>query len=161
MSYSSHSRSLRSGRHSVDFQPYLVTSVTEDRRPWFSEFWTACVCARALTNPRLWPDANLLAWVLMPDHFHLLVVLGPDASLARRMKSVKSVTSLEVGRVVGTKGIWQHGYHEHALRTSESVRDAARYLVANPVRAGLVDSVADYSFWDAVWVGGGGNPLEP
>jgi REP element-mobilizing transposase RayT len=103
----------------------------------------------------------LLAWVLMPDHFHLLVELGPGAHLATLMKSLKSVTALEVGRVIGRKGIWQHGFHDHALRRSEDLRNAARYIVANPVRAGIVGSVARYPFWDAAWVGGGCQPLDP
>jgi putative transposase len=48
--------------------------------------------------------------------------------------------------------IWQDGFHDHALRKEEAVIDAARYIVANPLRAGLVGSVKDYSHWDAIWL---------
>jgi len=102
-----------------------------------------------------------MAWVLMPDHFHLLVELGAGTSLAGLMRRLKSVTSLAVGRSTGIRGVWQAGYHDHALRSCESVRAAARYLVANPVRAGLVRSVNDYPFWDAIWVGEGREALDP
>jgi REP element-mobilizing transposase RayT len=114
-----------------------------------------------MTQPRLWHDATLLAWVLMPDHAHLLVVLGHGGRLPTLMKRIKNVTALEIGRVTGRSTAWQHGYHDHALREDESLRAAARYVVANPVRAGLVASVADYPFWDAAWVCGGGRALDP
>ena len=161
MNFAAHSRSLRIGRCSVENQTYLLTSVTANRAPVFADFWVGCACARALTHPTLWTSSKLLAWVLMPDHFHLLVELGPASTLAGMMKSLKSLSALEVGRATGVKGVWQRGYHDHALRTSEGVRGAARYLVANPIRAGLVDSVANYPFWDAVWVGEGCRALDP
>ena len=55
--------------------------------------------------------------------------------------------------------VWARGYHDHALRQGEGVREAARYVVGNPIRAGLVDRVADYPFWDATWVSGDASPL--
>ncbi|MNN75503.1 hypothetical protein D3C81_1918110 [compost metagenome] len=51
-----------------------------------------------------------------------------------------------------TGKVWQSGYHDHALRRDEDLKAAARYLVANPLRAGLVKSVRDYPFWNAVWL---------
>ena len=52
-----------------------------------------------------------------------------------------------------TGALWARAYHEHLLRGDDDVKGAARYLVANPVRAGLVKRVGDYPFWDAVWIG--------
>jgi REP element-mobilizing transposase RayT len=48
--------------------------------------------------------------------------------------------------------IWQDGYHDHALRSEENLQDAARYIVMNPVRAGLVESIREYPLWDAKWL---------
>ncbi len=48
--------------------------------------------------------------------------------------------------------MWQKGFHDHAIREEEDLRAVARYVVANPVRAGLVQSVRDYPHWDARWV---------
>ena len=156
-----HSRALRKGRCSIDGQIYLLTSVTRGRARLFDDFWLACLFCRVMTQPCLWYDARLLAWVLMPDHFHLVAQLEPGGNLPKLMKRIKNVTSLELGRATNSRGIWQDGYHDHALRAEESVRDAARYVVANPVRAGLVASVADYSFWGAIWLEGGGEALDP
>ncbi|WP_155312116.1 transposase [Desulfosarcina ovata] len=47
--------------------------------------------------------------------------------------------------------LWARAYHDHALRSDEDLKTVARYIIGNPVRAGLVERVGDYSFWDAVW----------
>ena len=66
---------------------------------------------------------------------------------------VKSVSAHALNRQLESRGpIWQKVFHDHALRREEDIRRAARYIFANPVRAGLVESVRDFSHWDAVWV---------
>ena len=121
--------------------------------PHFADADVALCAARAMEDARLWTDARLLAWVLMPDHWHGLIELGAKDDLAGLVQRLKAntarcvrVTHPAIGRV------WEKGYHDHALRTEESLAEAARYLVMNPVRAGLVGRVGDYPFWDAVWV---------
>jgi len=47
--------------------------------------------------------------------------------------------------------VWQEGFHDHALRREEDLQATARYIIGNPVRAGLVPSVRDYPHWDAIW----------
>ncbi len=48
--------------------------------------------------------------------------------------------------------VWQKGYHDRAVRREEDLRHIARYIVANPLRAGLVRKVGDYPLWDAIWL---------
>jgi hypothetical protein len=48
--------------------------------------------------------------------------------------------------------VWQTSFHDHALRREEDVLSVARFVVANPLRAGLVKSLRDYPHWDAVWL---------
>jgi REP element-mobilizing transposase RayT len=88
----------------------------------------------------------------MPDHFHWLLELR-DCSLASLMRAVKSRAAVALNRQFGRQGqVWQPGYHDRGLRREEDLKAAARYIVANPVRAGLVERVGDYPLWDAVWV---------
>ncbi|MBB4592801.1 hypothetical protein FHR61_000481 [Xanthomonas arboricola] len=53
-------------------------------------------------------------------------------------------------------GIAQRGlgarHHDRALRKDDDLRIVARYLIANPLRAGMVERVGDYPFWDAIWL---------
>ena len=95
-----------------------------------------------------------MAWVLMPDHGHWLVQVGDGDHLASIMNRIKSATARAYNEQRGRTGaLWARAYHEHLLRGDDDVKGAARYLVANPVRAGLVKRVGDYPFWDAVWIG--------
>jgi REP element-mobilizing transposase RayT len=54
----------------------------------------------------------------------------------------------------GVTGVpmWQHGFHDQALRREEDLAAMARYVVRNPVRAGLVKKTGDYPHWDAIWL---------
>jgi REP element-mobilizing transposase RayT len=149
-----HSRDLRSGRRSIPNQIYLVTTTTNDRHPLFSEFFLAAHACRSLAEASLWRDSRLLAWVLMPDHWHALVELGQSESLSRLLGRVKAVSAIAINRHRGDRGaVWQPGFHDRALRYDESLVNAARYLIANPLRAGLVARPGDYPHWDMAWTG--------
>lgn len=93
------------------------------------------------------------AFVVMPDHLHWLVELREIRPLSGVVHSVKSFSALRINSRLQRQGpVWQSGFHDHALRREENVREAARYVVMNPVRAGLVRSVREYSLWDACWI---------
>lgn len=146
------SQALRIGRFSQRHGVYLATTVTWQRIPWFQDHDLACIMCRSLGNARISSDATLLCWVVMPDHLHLLLQL--DASpLAAVINRLKSYSARTLNRAIGRSGrFWDHGFHDHALRREEAMVDVARYIVANPVRAGLVRRCGDYPYWDAVWV---------
>ena len=93
----------------------------------------------------------------MPDHVHWLIKLGSQ-SLQNLMRDVKSYSGFHLKQQIQQQSgatpvvIWQKGYHDHALRREECVQDVARYVVMNPVRAGIVQSVREYPLWDAQWL---------
>ena len=96
--------------------------------------------------------ATSLAWVVMPDHFHWLISLD-KGSLDELMCRTKSLSTRAINQSTGQTGCrWQQGYHDHALRRDEDIKQMARYVIANPLRAGLVQRVGDYPLWDAIWV---------
>ena len=147
MEHSPHSRNLRRGRFSQAGQIYLLTLVSLDRSPVFAEFGAARSVVQALHEPSVVSAAETLAFVVMPDHVHWLTQLKDGASLAGVVRCFKARVSILLGARV-----WQRGFHDHALRTDEDVAGVARYIVANPVRAGLVRRVGNYAHWDAVWL---------
>jgi putative transposase len=91
--------------------------------------------------------ADTLAFVVMPDHLHWLMQLGEGIDLPQCMGGVKSISARQLGTP-----LWQKGFHDHAVRKEEDLPALARYVVANPVRAGLVKRVGEYPHWDAIWV---------
>jgi putative transposase len=146
-------RALRKGRVSLPWQVYLVTTATHGRRPVFLDFFAGCAVGRCSEDPLLLGDARMLAWVLMPDHVHWLLQLGERDDLSTVINRLKSSSSRQANRVLGQNGaIWQKSFHDHALRAEEDIRKVARYIVANPLRAGLVEQINDYPFWNAIWL---------
>jgi len=144
---------LRHGRTAIPGGVYLITFVTHERRRLFTDFECACATAAALAEPMLWRNSRLLAWVLMPDHWHGLVQLGAMDTLATAIGRVKAVSSRRLNSMRSSRNaVWSSGYHDHAVRRESEVLPTARYVVANPLRAGLVASIADYPFWDASWL---------
>ncbi len=142
---------LRAGRCSFAGQIYLVTSVTRNREPHF----TSLVNARAFVSSikEAQQSTRTLAYVVMPDHFHWLVALEHGSDLSRVVQFVKSGTTRRLNKLEPGMGtIWQRGFHDTALRAEADIRGCARYIVANPLRAGLVSQIGDYPFWDAVWL---------
>ena len=142
-----HGSRLRQGRFSEQGRVYHVTTVTKGRYPYFSDSHLASLVCRTL----LWSDlpgaTTTLCYVLMPDHLHWLFQLGEGQVLPGVMLRVKGRS----GRLCGAS-LWQRGYHDHAVRKEENIREIARYIVANPLRAGLVRSLKDYPYWNAVWL---------
>ena len=154
--YSSGYRALRRGRWSQPSQVYLVTTVVHQRQPLFTDWQFASIAASVLGNARAWRGAELLSWVLMPDHWHGLLQLQRTTTLADLMRQAKGSSAHQINRQLGRTGpVWMPGFHDRALRKEVDVLQAARYIIANPVRAGLVNRVGDYPYWDAVWLPGG------
>ena len=145
---------LRRGRISLTGHAYLITTVTHGRKPLFLDFDRGCIAARALDFPRADKALQSLCWVVMPDHVHWLIMAGGNKSVSEIMRSFKTYVARRLNARGCSPGrrIWQRGFHDHALRRAEDLRDTARYIVANPLRAGLVEDIGDYPFWNAVWL---------
>ena len=145
-------RNLRKGRHSQPGGIYLLTTVTHQREPVFADWRVGRLLVRQLRQVETGGLASSLAWVVMPDHFHWLVQLH-EASLSRLVQRVKSCSAVRVNEQLHRSGpVWQKGFHDHALRKEEDLRELARYIIANPLRARLVARVGDYPLWDAIWL---------
>jgi putative transposase len=144
---------LRRGRHSLHHQVYCITTVTRGRHPLFTDINAARLLVRELRRMHEAGDVISLAWVVMPDHLHWLIQLTDRRVLSSVVKTVKARSALTINRHLGQQGsLWQRAYYDHAARKDMDVRQFARYIVANPLRAGLVRVIGDYSHWDCIWM---------
>jgi REP element-mobilizing transposase RayT len=147
-----HSDRLRAGRFSEAQRIYLLTATTESRETLFSDFTVGRLVVAELKAAQQEGLVESLAWVLMPDHLHWLIALQ-HGSLSELMRRIKGRSAKQINTLSGRQGkLWQDGFHDRALRRDEDVLPAARYIVANPLRAGLVSRVGDYPLWDSVWL---------
>ncbi|WP_460456590.1 REP-associated tyrosine transposase [Arenimonas alkanexedens] len=144
---------LRLGRTSEPGRVYFLTTVTHARAPLFKDFVRAAVMSRVIACPTTWAGGRLLAWVLMPDHWHGLLEIDGTSPLTHIVRLAKGRSARHFNLALVRQGsVWRDGFHDRAIRRSDDLRAAARYLIANPLRAGLVKSVGDYPFWDAHWI---------
>lgn len=143
----SYQKNLRIGRYSQSNQIYHVSFTTTHRLPVFQDFTKARAVISVLKQTDQLQRTQTIAFVVMPDHVHWLMQLIGPHSLQSVIKVVKSKISLKLGQP-----IWQAGYYDHAIRKDEDIQAVARYIVANPIRAGLVNKVGDYPHWDALWL---------
>jgi REP element-mobilizing transposase RayT len=137
---------LRKGRISQSGRVYHVTTVTRHRIPYFNTLTNGRKVVQQLMALQKEGAAETLCYVLMPDHLHWLMVLH-QGTLAYVMQLLKGRSA----RIIG-EPIWQPNYYDHAVRQEENMQNIARYIVANPLRAKLVDQIGDYSLWDAIWL---------
>ena len=94
------------------------------------------------------------AFVIMPDHLHWLFQLPQGSNLSSTVGSMKSQSGNSINLLLGNSfsPVWQRGFHDHALRRNEDIVQIARYIVANPLRAGLASKIGDYPLWYSIWV---------
>lgn len=147
-------RHLRTGRFSQPHGCYLVTVVTHQRTPLFQEFAVGRLVVDTLRHQHHAGIVTSLAFVVMPDHLHWLVQISEQYSLSRILQFTKAMSARRINVLRGNAGmpVWQSGFHDHAIREEEDLRDLARYVIANPLRAGLVTSIGNYPLWDAAWL---------
>jgi len=144
---------LRKGRYSEHNQLYFVTMVIHNRKQIFSELLLARKAAQQLRAIHDNQQVTSFAWVIMPDHIHWLFQLNEKQVLSNIIALFKGRTARIINKEINKKGkFWQPAYFEHAVRKDEDIKQIARYIVANPLRAGLVDKIEDYPHWDAIWL---------
>jgi len=92
---------------------------------------------------------ELMAWVVMPNHVHTLVQIGPTP-LTRIVQNWKSFVAVEANKLLGRTGrFWQPDYWDHYMRDEEQVSKAVRYIENNPVKAKLCRAPEDWAFSSA------------
>ena len=119
---------------------YHLVFNTANRTPRFRDGRLVATCLECLAASAARHRFNINAYCFMPDHLHLLITGSDDASLARFAQHFK--------QAIGYRhpGLWQRSYYDHILRREESLESVALYIWANPVRAGVVEDIADYAY---------------
>lgn len=145
------SQNLRIGRVSSPHQIYMITTVTHQRKPIFQDLYTGRLLVRSLMKTAL--SAETLSYVVMPDHLHWLIQLKDSYSLSQTVQFLKTDSAKAINlHKDSNRKVWGKGYYDQALHHEDRIKHFARYIVANPIRAGIVRSIRQYSLWDAAWI---------
>ena len=96
---------------------------------------------------------QLLAWVIMPNHVHVLVETG-SVPLGEILKSWKSYTAKTANKLLNRTGVfWEDDYFDVFLRDNEHYRRVVRYIESNPARAGLAKAPGEWAWSSARYRG--------
>ena len=124
---------------------YSLTFVTRGRAKHFKEAAMVQLAETALQRACDQYGFTLHAYCFMPDHLHILVSGSTDSRLGDFVRLFKQLSGYAAKQQLGTP-LWQISYYDHVLRREEDVAQVARYILDNPVRAGLVGSRDQYPY---------------
>jgi putative transposase len=125
-----------------DHQTYMVTSETWGRRSLLHVDWCAELFVKTLYQYRA-AGYLLHEFVLMPDHFHIL--LTPRVTLEPAVQYIKGGFSFRAKKELGSNmEVWQKGFQDHRIRAFEDYVVHVRYIPGNPAKAGLFSRAQDH-----------------
>ena len=129
---------------------FFVTSCTWGRRSLLQSERAASLFIQTLHDYRSTRKYRLHAYVVMPDHFHLLMTVGPGMTIERAVQLVKGGFAFRAGKELGFSApVWQKGFSEVRVFTGESFESRRNYIHDNPVRASLALMAEAYPFSSA------------
>jgi putative transposase len=144
---------LRHSDHShviAGARTFLVTSSIVGRRNLLQSDRSASLFIRVLYDYRAQRKFRLHEFVVMPDHFHLLLTVDCELTVEKAMQFIKGGFAFRAGRELAFKApVWQKGFSEVRVLDAEAYGQVAEYIRNNPVARHLVSEEADFPYSSA------------
>jgi putative transposase len=129
---------------------YFVTFSTWQRRRLFVVENHVRLFLQTLYRYRREGRYQLHAFVVMPEHVHLLLTPAHDVTLEHAIQLIKGGYSHALGSILGRKReIWQRGFTDHRIRDDQDFVNHENYIRQNPVRRGIVYDPREYRYCSA------------
>ena len=137
---------------------YFFTVVIHDRRPVFKDKYTVDLLKNSFKRVMLAYPFEVDSIVVLPDHLHCIWILPDnDSDFSTRWRLIKSdfsrnylvAPAAEISdsrRMKKERGIWQRRFWEHTIRNESDLNIHRDYIHYNPVKHGLVDSLATWQY---------------
>ena len=137
---------------------FLVTSSTANRRRILQSDRSARLFIRVLYDYRVQGKFRLHEFVVMADHFHILITVDSGTTIERAVQLVKGGFSFRAGREFGMKPpIWQKGFSDRRITGFDEFERVQSYIHKNPIKQQLVREAPQYPYCSAH----GGFELDP
>jgi putative transposase len=126
-------------------KPYFITCVTYNRQPFLLNHEE--ILLQSLNRSEIKFNRELIAWVILPEHFHLLVDLS-SGDISSLMHWIKQSFSMNFRKLNGNGigRIWQYRYWDHIIRNEKDLQRHLDYIHYNPVKHDLVKRPFDYDY---------------
>ena len=129
---------------------FFVTSSTWGKRRLLHSQRSADLFLQVLLDYRAQRKFRLHEFVVMPDHFHLLITVDAGMTIERAVQLIKGGFAFRAGKELGFHApVWQKGFSEIRVSDSEAFASLRDYIHQNPVRCHLAVRPEDYRYSSA------------
>jgi len=133
-----------------DSRTFFVTSVTFDRHAILQSTRMAELLIDVFNENREKDRFLLHEYVIMPDHFHLLLTPAPDVPLEKVLQYIKGGFSFRARKTLQFPGeVWQQSFTNHRVRDSDDYQKHRAYIRQNPVSRFLARTPEEFRFSSA------------
>ncbi len=130
-------------------QIVFITQIVKDRKPIFNNRGMFDLLIETLTNVKVLYPFTMLAYVFLPDHFHILIRPTGQGNFSQVMHSLKSnFTRAYKQKIKQTSEIifWQKRFWDHVIRDEQDLENHIHYIHYNPVKHGYVEDMKAWKF---------------
>ena len=142
--------SIPARRRTGEAGTFFVTSRTWQSRQLFRNREICGIFVKTLLGYRDEGRYALHAFVVMPEHFHVLITPAQEVTLERAVQFIKGGSAHRIRNERSMNfPVWQRGFSDHWIRDFEDYETHVRYIDQNPVKRQLVESAKNYEWSSA------------
>jgi len=126
---------------------FFVTSSIAEKRNLLQSDRSASLFIDVLYHYRAERKYLLHGFVVMPDHFHVLITLDSEISIERAVQFIKGGFAFRIGKVFRFRSpVWQRGFSEARIYDSKHFSSVLEYMAGNPIKRGLAQIGKQYPY---------------
>jgi len=139
----SYNRCMDFHRYYIPGTAVFITQVVQDRQPVFRDSQMVELLRSTLRTVKAYHHFTMLAYVFLPDHFHILIQPTGESNFSQIMHSLKPNFTKQYKRLTGMEEseslkFWQKRFWDHIIRDEHDLENHLHYIHFNPVKHGLI-----------------------
>jgi len=144
-------RKIELRRFTLPRRLYFITSVTENRKKVFKRKHNIKALLDTFKYYKEKYSFAIIAYCILPDHFHWLIIPSEKVNASEIMKGVKGYSTRKINCINHWNGrLWQHQFLDHIIRKDDDYKRHINYIHNNPLKHGLVEDIKSYP-WSSYW----------
>ena len=130
-------------RYYIPGRAVFITQVVQNRKPVFKDPNFVLLLREILENVRRLHPFEMLGYVYLPDHFHMIIQPTDESNFSDIMHSLKPNFTKEYKRMIGVSPsqitkLWQKRFWDHVIRNDRDFETHLHYMHFNPTKHGYV-----------------------
>lgn len=129
---------------------YFITTKVKNGERFFKSERIGNIFIKILNNLQKELKFKIYTWVLMPNHYHLLIGLPENLNLSSLMHRLNGSSANIINKILNRSGnLWQGGYWDKGIYTEKFFKEKFNYIHKNSLKWELVKNAEDYQFSSA------------